>query len=154
MQAFKKRAPSALQSVTRRSYATASGYETTASNLRINKNTKVWIYTVRWVIMLNQVPGHVSRLHRKAGQFPRSRASQSRPEPTSGNADGARYGCNAGRRADAFPSAMDYGTDVVGGMYTDSVKKDVSSQVYQEQIQKKQDKHISESQSSRASQTA
>jgi succinyl-CoA synthetase alpha subunit len=41
MQAFKTHAPNALRTVSRRSYASASGYETTAHNLRINKDTKV-----------------------------------------------------------------------------------------------------------------
>lgn len=41
MQAFKTHAPNALRTVSRRSYATASGYETTAHNLRINKDTRV-----------------------------------------------------------------------------------------------------------------
>lgn len=41
MQAFRTHAPNALRAVSRRSYGTASGYETTAHNLRINKDTRV-----------------------------------------------------------------------------------------------------------------
>ena len=47
MQAFKTHAPNALRAVSRRSYATASGYETTAHNLRINKDTRVMFQGMR-----------------------------------------------------------------------------------------------------------
>ena len=62
----------------------------------------------------------------------------------------AKGGCNAVLNANTFASAMDYGTNVVGGTKQNPSNTDSAHKSFQEQTLRKQDKHISGSQSLQA----